>query len=162
MKKLVVFYSLDGSTKFIANIIAEKTGAELLELKPIKPISSKGFGKMFWGGKQVMMKHKPDLEPFDKDPQDYDLIFIGTPVWAWTFTPALRTFFSQVKLQNKKIALFDCNGGQPKDTLNDMAKELEGNEIIGQYEFEEPIKRQEAAREMAEKWAGEVLNKLNE
>jgi flavodoxin len=160
MKKLVVFYSLDGSTRFIANIIAEKTGAELLELKPVKPISNNGMGKIIWGGRQAMKKEKPELLPLEKNPQEYDLIFIGTPVWAWTFSPALRTFFNQVKLQNKKIALFDCNGGSPKDTIEKMKAELDGNEFIGQAEFLEPIKRQDEGRAQAEKWVEEVEKKL--
>ena len=161
MKKLVVFYSLDGSTKFIADIIAEKTGADQLRLQPAKQLDSRKFSKFFWGGKQVLTRKKPDLEPFDKNPADYDLIFIGTPVWAWTYTPALRSFFDLVKLQNKKIVLYDCHAGSPGKTLDDMKEALEGNEIIDMYEFEEPIKREEIAGEMAEKWIEEVKSKID-
>ncbi len=161
MKKLVIFYSLDGSTKFIADIISEKTGADQLRLKPVKQLDSKKFSKYFWGGKQVLTKKMPDLLPFDKKPEDYDLIFIGTPVWAWTYTPALRSFFKMVKLKNKKIVLFNCHAGSPGKTLEDMKTAVKENEIIDMHEFEEPIKRQEAAREMAEKWIEEILRKLN-
>jgi len=161
MKKIVVFYSLDGSTKFIADIISEKIGADQMRLKPIKQLDSRKFSKYFWGGKQVLTKEKPNLEPFEKKPQDYDLIFIGTPVWAWTYVPALRSFFDLVKLKNKKIILYDCHAGSPGKTLEDLKKELEGNEIINMHEFEEPIKRQEIAREMAEKWIKDILTKLN-
>jgi len=139
MKKLVIFYSLDGSTKFIADIISEKTGADQLRLKPVKDIKNKGFMKIFWGGQQVISKKKPELEPFNKNPQDYDLIFIGTPVWAWTFTPTLRTFFGQAELKGKKVVLYNCHGGQPKDTLQKMKAELDGNEFIGEAEFLEMV-----------------------
>ena len=94
MKSLVIFYSFEGNTKLMAENIAQTAEADVLELKPKKEIQSKGFMKYFWGGKAAMMKEKPELLPFDKNIQDYDLIFIGTPVWAWTYSPPLNSFFS--------------------------------------------------------------------
>jgi len=41
------------------------------------------------------MKEKPELKAFDKDLDKYDLIFIGTPVWAFNYTPAIYTFFEK-------------------------------------------------------------------
>ena len=95
MKTLVVYYSLEGNTKFIAETISKTVGADLLELKPIKDISSTWFMKYFWWWRQVMMKEKPELKAFDKDLDKYDLIFIGTPVWAFNYTPAIYTFFEK-------------------------------------------------------------------
>ena len=80
MKKLVVFYSFESNTKFIAENIAGEINADILELKPKKDIRSRGFMKYFWGGRAMTMKTRPELMPLDKNPQDYDLLFIGTPV----------------------------------------------------------------------------------
>ncbi len=156
MRKLIVFYSLDGNTRFIAKVMAEAAGADMLELKPKDQPAVKGFMKYFWGGKQVFQKQKPQLETFDKNPQDYDLIFIGTPVWAFTYAPALATFFDQVKLKDKKIALFCCSGGGKGKTLSNMRDQLKGNTILGEIDFVEPlrlnvIKNEEAARDWAKK-----------
>jgi len=41
-----------------------------------------------------------------KVPDDYDLVIIGTPIWAWKPTPAIRTYISQNNLAGKKVALF--------------------------------------------------------
>jgi len=49
------------------------------------------------------MKVEPELERRNKNPEHYDVIIIGTPVWAFTYTPAIRTFFSQAKLEGKQI-----------------------------------------------------------
>lgn len=43
MKILVLYYSLNGNTRFIANRIAEAIGAETLEIRPLKDIKSTGF-----------------------------------------------------------------------------------------------------------------------
>ena len=121
-KALVIFYSFEGNTKFIAENIAHEIGADTLELKPKDDVSSKGFMKYFWGGKQVFMKHSPELFPLDKNPNDYNILFIGTPVWAFSFTPTLKTFFEQNHFENKKIALFCCHGGGKMKTLKKIKK----------------------------------------
>ncbi|SDK07557.1 flavodoxin family protein [Natronincola ferrireducens] len=139
LRKLVIYYSFEGNTKFIAENIAKITDADLAELKPKKELTSKGFMKYIWGGSQVMMKKRPELYPLEKNPEDYDIIFIGTPVWAWTFAPPLSTFFHSNSLQNKKIALFSCNRGQNGKTFENMKKELEGNDILGEIELFDPL-----------------------
>lgn len=159
-KTLVVFYSLDGNTKLIAEAIAHEIDADILELKLEKEIG-KGFTKYFWGGRQVMQKQKPALKPFEKNPHKYDYLVIGTPVWAWTFTPAIRSFLAQTKLKNKKIALFCCHGGGPAKTLDNLAQELDGNEIIAKNDFEEP-KRKNTQEQLkkAKLWAQEIKKQL--
>lgn len=156
LKKLVIYYSFEGSTEFIAKIIAEKLGADVLKLEPEKEIKSRGFLKFFLGGRQAMMKEKPELKPLAKNPLDYDLIFIGTPVWAWTFSPPLRSFFNQVKLKNKKIVLFCSFGGGLGKTFVNMKKELVGNEIIAEKTFQEPVKNPEKGRKEVEEWIGDL------
>jgi flavodoxin len=159
MKALVIYYSFEGNTRFLAEQMAETTGGELLELKPLEEMKSKGFMKFIWGGKQVMSRKCPDLRPFEKNPADYDLIFIGTPVWAFTYAPALRTFFSRTELSGKKVALFcSCGGGAGK-TLPRMREALAGNEILGEICFVEPLRsgteaKGQQAREWAEQMAG--------
>lgn len=157
MKKLVIFYSFEGNTRYIAEQIAETINADLLELKPKKEIKKSKFMKYVWGGKQVVLGAKPELEQLDKNPQQYDMIILGTPVWAFSYTPAFKTFFSQVKLKGKKIALFCCSGGGKGKTFNNMKQELEGNEIIGEIELIEPIKDNKEAANKAKGWAFNLL-----
>ena len=158
MKKLIIFYSLDGNTKFISENIAEEIGADILELKPVKEISRNSFTKLFAGGKQAMMKAEPDLQPYDIKWQDYDVIFIGTPVWAWTFAPALRTFFKDHAIKNKKIGLFCCHGGGPGKIFEKMEEKLEGNEIVGKIMFKDPLKHdKENDAQIAKEWAKKLI-----
>ncbi len=159
MKKLVVFYSLEGNTKLIAENIAAVTDADILELKPKKEIKAKGFMKYFWGGKQAVMKEKPDIFPLDKNPQQYDVLFIGTPVWAFNYSTPLNTFFSKVKLSGKKIALFCSCGGNKGNTFRNMRNALSGNEILGENEFVEPLRNKDDSAAQAKRWAKEIIGK---
>jgi len=109
MKNWLYYYSLNGNTKFIAGQIALETGADVLELKPKTDIPEKGFMRYLWGGREVMAKQTPLLSDPGKKAEEYEMIFIGTPVWAFSFAPAVRSFFKNVHLENKKIALFCCS-----------------------------------------------------
>jgi len=161
MKKLVVYYSFEGNTKLMAESIAQTVEADILELKLVKESESKGFMRYVWGGKEALMKKKPELLTFDKNPQDYDLLFIGTPVWAWSYAPALSTFFSEVKVAHKKIALFCCHGGGKGKTLKKMEAAITNNQIIGTIDFIDPKKKnREANIEKVKQWAKEIVSKV--
>lgn len=156
-KILVVYYSLEGNTKLIAEAISEKLSSDILEVKPKKDIDSQSKMKYLVGGKQAVTKEKPKLVSYDVNAENYDILFIGTPVWAWTFAPAIRSFLHSTNLKGKKIALFSCNAGANGKTFENMKDKLQGNEFLGQIEFKEPLKsdRQENI-ERAKKWAYDI------
>lgn len=160
MNALVIYYSFEGNTKLIAKTIAKEIKADLVELKPIKEIESKGFMKYIWGGSQVMMKKRPELVPIDKNIQDYDLIFLGTPVWAWTFAPPFRTFFERNNIDKKKVALFSCHEGQNGKTFVHFKDNLRYNTFLGEIDFYAPLKsNKEISILKAKEWANEILTK---
>jgi flavodoxin len=161
-KILVVYYSLDGNTRFVAKTIAEHIDADILELIPKKKLTSKGIGKYIWGSSQILMNKEPELKKFTKDPKDYDIIFIGTPIWWYTFTPPVRTFFHTVKLKKKKIGLFSCNEGNQRKTFERMKRELKGNDFIGEIEFFAPVKKktEKKAEKQLKKWLKKVMEKV--
>lgn len=139
MKSLVIYYSLDGNCKLIAEELQKRIGADILRLKPKKEISSKGFGKYFWGGRQVIMKDIPELEEYSIDFNLYDHIIIGTPVWAWTYTPAIGSFLASNKLSVKKVSIYCCHQGSKGKTLINLKDKLVGNDIVSEIDFFEPI-----------------------
>jgi flavodoxin len=158
---LVVYYSFEGNTKLIADSIADAVGADRLRLEVVKEQKSHGFIKYLWGGRQVVMKSMPKLViPLEKHVADYDMLFIGTPVWAYSFSPALRTFFSLVSLSGKKIALFCSCGGDRRKTFEHMRAQLPGNEILGEFEAVDPLKHDpEGQKQRAVEWANKMLGK---
>lgn len=162
MKKLVIYYSLSGNTRALSTAIAEAIDADILELKPEKDIKEKGFLKYFWGGKEVVMKKEPKLYPLEKNPNEYDILVIGTPVWAGSFAPAIRTFLNTVKLDNKKLALFCTHEGAKGNIFDNMKKYLGKNYIIDEKEFVKVSKNVINNENMAKEWAkNSILNFKN-
>ncbi len=112
MKRLIVYYSLEGNTEYIADKLSDALGAGKLRLIPEKAYADKGFAKFFWGGKSAVMAEKPVLKPYDLD-ADFEEIIIGFPVWAGNITPPIRTFVSENKelLKSRRISVFACQSG---------------------------------------------------
>ena len=111
MKTAIVYYSMHGNVRYVSEKVAKELGADLIELVPVKAYPDKGAMQFIWGGSAVTFKKKPELEPYTFNASDYDLVIIGTPVWASNFTPPLRTFFEKNDLTGKKIAVIATSAG---------------------------------------------------
>ena len=117
MKTIIVYYSLNDNTDFAVKQIAAKLDADLLRIAPEKAFPDSGFKKFFWGGKSAVMKEMPKLLPYTFDASQYDHVIFGTPVWASSFTPPIRTFIEENRaaLKGKSISAVFCMGGSGDD-----------------------------------------------
>jgi len=152
MKTLVIYYSLTDNCDFVAQEIKKIWGADLLRLVPKKDIPKEGFLRLFLGGKQVFQKETPELENFEVDLKKYDRFVIGTPVWAFSFAPALRTFFQKNTLPDKPVALFACHKGGPGKILENLKKMLEKHDCSGEIDFANALEKKEETLEKLHTW----------
>lgn len=152
MKGLVVFYSLEGHTKFIAETIAKELNCDLLELKPEKEFPKSKFRKYIWGGKSVVFNEKPKLKNEIPNLDKYDTVVIGTPIWASTYAPPINTFISQNKISGKNIAIFACHaGGGAKKCFDKLEGILKDNNIISCIDFNDANSESEK-RDKLKEW----------
>ena len=79
MKAAVVYFSLEGNTKYIAEFIGRVIGADLIELNPEKEYLT-GKALRFLNGRRVIMDPKPKLKPYTFNSKKYDLVILGSPV----------------------------------------------------------------------------------
>ena len=120
MKTAVVYYSLLGNVEFAANEIAKEIDCDVIKLNPVKSYPKSKGKLIFLGGMKSVFKSKPKLKEYDFDADKYDQIVIGTPTWAGTFAPAIRTFLRDNKdsIKDKKISVFvSCSGGEAESVL---------------------------------------------
>jgi flavodoxin len=103
-KVLVVYYSREGHTKLVAEQMAKKFNADLEQL--IDKKKRTGLIGVSSAGKDAVAGNLTSLEPLKRNPQDYDIILIGTPSWFGNLTPAVRTFIKENDLSGKKVGLF--------------------------------------------------------
>jgi len=130
MRALVVFYSRTGNTKGVAELIAQELRSDLEEL--VDKAGRKGFLGYLKAGRDAIRKKSTELESLRHWVGDYDMIFVGTPVWASQPAPAVRTFLESQDLSGKKVALFCTMAAQGEEsTFAAMKALLGGAEVAG-------------------------------
>jgi flavodoxin len=120
MKTLVAFYSRDGSTRKAAHAIADTLGCEIDEIidetNRSGPVAYLKACKDAMTGKETVIK-------FKADPSLYDVVIVGSPIWAFTVVPAIRTYLAQNTSKIKKTAFFATFGGSGgKKAFTEMEK----------------------------------------
>lgn len=111
MKKAVVFYSLSGNTQAAAKEIAEGIGADLIELKLVKPFPTEKSKQLTLGGMQAMFGMKPAIQELSKNIKEYDVLILGTPIWAGTIAAPVHSFLNKYQVLDKIVAAFTFSGG---------------------------------------------------
>ena len=74
MKAIVVYYSMSGNMKQVAESVASKLSADVLALHPVKAFPDKGAKKFLWGGRSAVMGSKPKLQPYIFNGKKYDTV----------------------------------------------------------------------------------------
>jgi flavodoxin len=115
MKALVVFYSRTGATKQVAEALAESLNCDSEELIDTKKRSGPlGFVS---AGRDAKAKKLTKLTDIKRDPASYDLVILGTPIWAGTLSSAARTYIANNKSKFTRVAFFCTNGGSESQQL---------------------------------------------
>jgi flavodoxin len=124
MKTLVVFYSRTGNTRRVAEEIQNNLDCDIEEIIDTKnrsgPLGYMKSGRDASSGKLTV------LEDITHDPSQYDLLIIGTPLWAWHVATPVRTYIHQNHTIFSKVAFFCTAGGKSFDGAFKDMKELSG------------------------------------
>ena len=110
-KILVAYFSWSGNTQGIAREIQRQTGADLFEIEPEKPYSSDYNTVLREAQRDQRVQARPKLKGQVKDISQYDVIFLGFPVWWYVAPTIINTFLEAYDLSGKTIILFATSGG---------------------------------------------------
>lgn len=158
-KRLVMFFSLTGSTRLIGKAIAKELGADIEEVVPVKHYPLRGAWLYLYGGLQAMLGSTPPLEQGLLDPRDYEVVIIGTPVWAGRMVPPIRSFLQSVGLQGKQVAYFSTYKGNEGQSLKEMV-EAGKTASLGEKSFKMTQKSTHDSVNAARQWARDLEHHL--
>lgn len=109
-KTLVVFYSQSNTTRTVAQEIQKQLNCDIAEIECVEPYSG-DFGQTIqrWQ-KEQQEGTLPEIKPLAKDVKDYDVIFLGYPIWGGTYAIPVATFLKNTDFAGKKLVPF-CTFG---------------------------------------------------
>lgn len=121
---LIAYFSASGTTKAVAQKIADENGYDIFEIEPVEIYTP---ADLDWTDKNsrstVEMNDKSFRPPIKQsvDVSGYDTVAIGFPVWWYTAPSIINTFIESVDLTGKKIKVFCTSGGSGVDKcVNDL------------------------------------------
>ncbi|MFO7736686.1 MAG: flavodoxin domain-containing protein [bacterium] len=125
LKTLMVYFSETGNTKKTAERIASLLEADLERIEE-KARDRSGFFGFLVAGKDAYFGNVSEIKTVSADLEKYDLIIMGTPIWAWSITPALRAFIKDNKkiLKNKRVVFFTTSGGTDVQEVKGDVEEI--------------------------------------
>ena len=114
IKRLVAYFSASGITALVAKTLAEAAGADLFEIKPAVPYTQADIN---WQDKksrstiEMEDKHsRPTIAESDAHVADYDVVFLGFPIWWYVAPTIINTFLESCDFSGKTIILFATSG----------------------------------------------------
>lgn len=128
MKILVAFYSRDGHTRRVAEIFADGLKADIDEIEDKKP--RKGILGFLRAGYDAT-RGRTTVISHSKNPADYDVVIVGTPVWNGRVTPAIRTYLAENREKVKKAVFFATCARRAGKCLHQM-HEIYGGEVVAE------------------------------
>lgn len=141
MKSLVVYYSRTNITEKLAKDIASRIDADIEKITPKVNYQGKiGYAR---GGKDAISEKIIDIDALKYDPADYDVVYIGTPVWAGKSSTPILTYLKENEGKFNNTKFFATAGGRgfestfeqmekysvkPQKTLGLLTKEVKKDE----------------------------------
>jgi flavodoxin len=160
---LVVFYSSTGNTRKVAQAIGKALSADVEQIHQVKPyqvdIKGKGLGnsvnvsRAALGG---MAARTTPIEAVQRDPADYDLVLIGTPVCANSLPAPVRAYVEQYRPKFKEVAFF-CTGEDPdNEHIFELLEEACGKTPCTSFPFHAPKIRADEFHSQVEAFIGRL------
>ncbi len=103
MKILVVYYSFTGKTELVAKTVARELNADLIKIEEKKERKTQLVYLL--GSLAARLNRCSQIKPIDVNLGNYDIVFLGSPVWWYRPTPAINAFIAKADLKGKHVVI---------------------------------------------------------
>lgn len=118
-RMLVLYYSKTGNTRELARYIQKTTNADIAEISPVTPYPSDYNETVRLSRLELLTGRRNSIQPLSVRLQQYDSIFLGTPLWWGTLAVPVLQFLAQHSLEGKRVLPFSTNAGGNRDKIFD-------------------------------------------
>ena len=121
-KMLVLYYSETGTTKAVAEELQKQLGADMEVIEAVKPYTGNFQETMQRGQREMQSGETPELKPLKSIIADYDIVFLGYPIWFGTYAMPIATLVKDNDFAGKTIVPFCTFGSGGLNTSSDALK----------------------------------------
>lgn len=149
-KKLVAYFSASGVTGQVAEKLAEAIGADIFAIEPEIPYTNADLNWMDKKSRSTVEMNDPSSRPAIKagksDMDEYDVIFVGFPIWWYVAPTIINTFLESCDLTGKTVIPFATSGGSGMgDTNARLAPSCVGAKLLDGKVFKQNVSKAELA-----------------
>ena len=127
-KKLVAYFSASGVTKSAAQRLAKASGADLFEIKPAQPYSRADLDWTNKMSRSSIEMNSPDSRPEIAEKldnmADYDVVFVGFPIWWYVAPTIINTFLESYDFSGKTVIPFATSGGSGMGKTEEVLRKI--------------------------------------
>lgn len=128
-KVLVVYFSHGGNTQKLAKEISDQVGGDFRRIEPVNAYPE-GDELYDYTEQEQADDARPEIQDLNIDMSKYDTVFIGYPIWWYTYPQVILTFFDNYDLTGKTIVPFVTHGGSGMSgTEDDMREYLSDKDV---------------------------------
>ncbi len=133
-KSLVLYYSQTGVTFAVADELSQQLGADVARIEAVVPYDGDFQETIERCQKEREEGFVPEIEPLDVNMDDYDVIFLGYPIWFGTYAPPIAGLLEAYDLSGKCIVPFCTFGsGGLESSVADLKNAVPDAEIADGY-----------------------------
>ena len=129
-KILTVYFSWSGNTDAFANYIHDTAGGDIVRINPVKAYPENYDDVADYAKEERDKKARPEFKDLGVNPEEYDVIFVGYPIWWYTLPMIMFTFFDTYDFSGKTIIPFNTHEGSGDGGTYDTIKELEPSATV--------------------------------
>lgn len=128
-KVLVVYFSYGGNTQKLAKEVSDQVGGDFRRIEPVIAYPE-GDAVYDYTEQEQKNDERPQIKDMDIDMSQYDTVFIGYPIWWYTYPQIILSFFDEYDLGGKTIVPFVTHGGSAMSgTKEDMENYLANKNV---------------------------------
>jgi flavodoxin len=134
MERIIIYYSDGGMTQVVSETLALNFRCDICRIKDLK--KRDGIMSMFSSSIDAFRESKTEIYPPTLDIDEYDTVYIGTPVWVGSPTPAIITLIDNIDLRGKDVVLFTTsNNSNEEGALEKMELKIRarGGRVVQQF-----------------------------
>lgn len=154
---IIVYFSYTNNTERVAELLKQKTGADIYEVEVAEPYSEGTQSVEERSKEERESGNLPELAGALPDLSAYETVLVGGPVWAYTVSTPLMSYLEQTDFEEKTVAPFWTDAGSQGDYEKDFTAQVKNGRVLEGLQLSHIASMEDSEiNEKLDEWLGEI------